>query len=133
MIVSIVAAFAYYPINHNIESGISQAPTQEAAVNELQGSVFVQDGAKNFGRWWNPGIKQQFSTRTAMTGDVTAGTLVWAINDAGPGESFGSVDVEVTLRFAERSYDTVVAASKLKLVANSYQPPCESDSQSVIE
>lgn len=103
------ASVAYFPINYTKEGFISTAPSFESNVTELPGSVWVQYGAKNYGQWFYPQIKEQFSCSDAFgTSNRAAGSLVWYVNDAGVSELFGVVDIEVNVRFSQREYTATV-------------------------
>ncbi len=109
-------AVAYVPINFWIEGQPQFAPSQLNQVNELPGSVFLQPGANNFGRWFDPRIKQQFNTIDTFLGSTArpAGTLVWYLSDAGVSEKIGEVDIEVNIRLYQREYSSVVSLADYK-------------------
>lgn len=98
---------AYFPINYIVEGLPLTAPSNMNVVNELPGSVLVQSGAKNFGRWFNPNIKQAFATSDAFSSSLgrAAGVLVWYCNDVGISEIVGYVDIECTVKFYQREYN----------------------------
>lgn len=100
------AAVAYFPINYLNEGVISAVPTQRNQVQDLPGSIFVQQGVNNTGKWFDPLIKQQFSCSDAFSSTLNraAGSLVWYFDDAGVSEVLGDVDIEVTLKFYGREY-----------------------------
>jgi hypothetical protein len=107
-------AVAYYPINYTKETVVSVAPTSVTQVEELPGSVYIQYGAKNFGNWFYPEIKEQFSCSEAFgTSNRQAGSLIWYVDDLGISESFANVDIQVNLRFTQREYSTVVPSLAL--------------------
>jgi hypothetical protein len=109
-------AIAFVPINYWVEGHPTFAPVKLNQVNELPGSVFLQPGANNFGRWFNPRIKQQFNTVDAFLGSTPrpAGTLVWWLSDAGISEKIGECDIEVNVRFYQREYSSTVSLSEMK-------------------
>jgi len=101
----VAGAVAWYPINYFVEGFPTTAPTTLASVNELPGSVWIQYGANNFGRWFNPGIKHQFSCSDAFGPSLrSAGSLIWYVDDLGISETAGVCDIEMNLRFSQREY-----------------------------
>jgi hypothetical protein len=109
-------SIAYVPINFWVEGQPLFAPVQLNQVNELPGSVMLQPGANNYGRWFNPRIKQQFNTVDSFLGSTArpAGTLVWWISDAGVSEKIGECDIEVNVKFYQREYSSVVSLAEMK-------------------
>jgi hypothetical protein len=102
-------SLAYFPINYYVEGSITQIPAQQNQVLELPGSIMVQPGARNIGRWFNPNIKQQFSTADAFgPSNRVAGSLIVYANDVGVNETIGQADVEVTVRFYQRQFSPSV-------------------------
>jgi hypothetical protein len=108
-------AIAFFPINYITEGIILTAPTQRNQVQDLPGSIFVQQGVNNTGRWFYPGIKQQFASSDAFSSSLgrLAGALVWYADDIGVSETLGDVDLEVTLRFSQREYANNASLAKL--------------------
>jgi hypothetical protein len=101
----LAGAVAFYPINYFVEGFPSTAPTQLTSVNELPGSVFIQYGANNYGRWFNPNIKHQFSCSDAFgPSNRAAGSIIWFVDDLGISETAAIVDIELNLRFTQREY-----------------------------
>ena len=104
------AVVAWYPLNYTKDPTPSSVPTVESCVTELPGSVYVQYGAKNYGKWFYPYIKEQFSVIDSFStaNNRVCGVLIWYVNDAGISETFGIADIEMNVRFHERLYTASV-------------------------
>jgi hypothetical protein len=100
------ASIAFFPINYITEGIILTVPTQRNQVQDLPGSIFVEQGVRNNGKWVSPGIKQQFACSDAFSSSLgrLSGALVWFVDDIGISEVLGDIDLEVTLRFSQREY-----------------------------
>lgn len=108
-------ALAFFPINYITEGIILTVPTQRNQVQDLPGSIFVQQGVNNTGKWFSPGIKQQFACSDAFSTSLgrLAGAVVWFADDIGISEILGDVDLEITLRFSQREYASNASLASL--------------------
>lgn len=82
----------------------STVPTSGQYVMELPGSIWVQQGAKNFGKWCNPQCKQVFSVRDCYNNARPFGNLVAYANDVGVSELLGQAIVSLNVRVYGKDY-----------------------------
>ncbi len=82
----------------------STVPTSGQYVMELPGSIWIQQGSKNFGKWCMPNCKQVFSVRDAYSNARSFGNLVAYANDAGVSELLGQAIVTLNVRFYGKDY-----------------------------
>lgn len=92
-------------VNANIsESNTFAAPTTLQQVRDIPGSVWLQLGASNEGRWIPTNIKQQFNLKFAYNNPQNAGALQFYVDNVGAAEVVGDVIVSVNLRLYGKQY-----------------------------
>lgn len=120
------ACVAVYPIDYIIESPPTVLPVSNAQVAALNGSIRVQPGSRNVGRWCSVSAKQWYSCADAITysTNAVAGNLLAYFADIGPNEKVGQAIVDIDFAFKTKVYYN----SQLSL----YQPVGEDDVTEVV-
>jgi hypothetical protein len=98
------SALAFYPIDYIIESTPSVLPPTAATVKSLRGSVLVEPGSRNIGKWVSFQETRWYSGPDIMLIGPNLGVVLAYLSDAGVSESLGIGMLDVEFEFKSKVF-----------------------------